>query len=166
MGQHSEMNCLAIPSNLGKLLNFLDDTCKKAKLADEAAFATRLAGEEACSNIINHAYSGVEPGPISIRVSWDDMQVVILIEDNAALFSPSSAPAPDLSANLEDRCEGGLGWHLIYKVMDVVHHEQRAVGGNRLKMIKLLQTIKKFNVGGLANGDTDRTVCTRNRNQN
>lgn len=141
MSQHHEISCLATPSNLGKLLTFLDDTCKQARLAEEAAFAIRLAGEEACSNIINHAYSGVEPGPISMRVSWDDMQVVILIEDRASLFLPENAPAPDLLANLETRRQGGLGLHLIHQVMDGVHHEERAGGGNRLKMIKLLQMI-------------------------
>jgi len=131
---------LAIPSNLGKLLTFLDDTCKQAGLAEDAAFAIKLAGEEACTNIINHAYLGVEPGPISMRVSWDNIQAVILIEDKAALFLPETAPAPDVKANLETRRLGGLGWHLIHQVMDAVHHEQRAHGGNRLKMIKLLQT--------------------------
>lgn len=140
MSQHSEIDCLAIPSNLGKLLTFLDDTCKQAGLAEDAAFAIKLAGEEACTNIINHAYIGVEPGPISMRVSWDNIQVVMLIEDNAALFLPENAPTPDLTASLETRRLGGLGWHLIHQLMDVVHHEQREHGGNQLRMIKLLQT--------------------------
>ena len=137
---HNEIVCLATPSNLSKLLTFLDDSCKQAGLAENVAFAVKLAGEEACTNIINHAYLGAEPGPVSMQVSWDNMQVVVLIEDNAALFLPENAPAPDLAANHETRRLGGLGWHLIQQVMDVVHHEQRADGGNRLRMIKLLQT--------------------------
>jgi len=137
---HSEIECLAMPSNLSKLLTFLDDSCKQAGLAENVAFAVKLAGEEACTNIINHAYLGAAPGPLSMRVSWDTMQVDVLIEDNAAFFPPENAPAPDLTANLETRRLGGLGWHLIQQVMDVVHHEQRANGGNRLRMIKILQT--------------------------
>lgn len=125
---------------MSTLLTFLDDCCKQAGLTENVAFAIRLAGEEACTNIINHAYLEAEPGPLSVRVSWDDMQVVILIEDKAPLFSPDSAPAPDLAANLETRRLGGLGWYLIQQMMDVVHHEPRADGGNRLRMIKLLQT--------------------------
>ena len=73
----------------------------------------RLAGEEACSNIINHAYRGTEPGPILLDVRCDDAQVVLLIEDRAPVFKPADAPPPDLTGDWEQRREGGLGWHLI-----------------------------------------------------
>ncbi|MDF2463134.1 MAG: anti-sigma-factor antagonist [Ramlibacter sp.] len=134
------MSCLAIPSSLGTLLAFLDDTCKEAGLDDEAAFAVRLAGEEACTNIINHAYAGVDPGPISLEVRCDSAQVVIRIEDRAPLFSPEDAPPPDLTSDWQSRREGGLGWHLIRQMMDEVRHEPIAGGGNRLELIKRLRT--------------------------
>jgi serine/threonine-protein kinase RsbW len=134
-----QTSCLATPSSLGTLLAFLDDTCKEAGLDDEAAFAVRLAGEEACTNIINHAYHGVEPGPISLDVRCDSERVVLLIEDRAPFFSPADAPQPDLTGDWETRREGGLGWHLIRQMMDEVRHEPLAGGGNRLEMIKRLR---------------------------
>jgi len=123
------------------LLAFLDDTSKEAGLDDDAAFAVRLAGEEACTNVINHAYRGVEPGEIAVRMRCDGARVVLLIEDRAALFLPEDAPPPDLTAQWETRRQGGLGWHLIRQVMDEVRHEPREGGGNRLEMIKRLRTL-------------------------
>lgn len=131
---------MATPSSLGPLLAFLDDACKEAGLDDDVAFAVRLAGEEACSNIINHAYRGVEPGEVSVQMRRDARQVVLLIEDRAPVFLPADAPAPDLTADWENRREGGLGWHLIRQVMDEVRHGARAGGGNRLELVKHLRT--------------------------
>jgi len=133
-----QTSCLATPSSLATLLAFLDDTCKEAGLDDEARFAVRLAGEEACCNIIDHAYSGVAPGPISLRLECDGAQAVLVVEDRAPFFSPADAPPPDLSADWESRRVGGLGWHLIHEMMDEVRHEALAGGGNRLVLVKRL----------------------------
>jgi serine/threonine-protein kinase RsbW len=134
-----QTSCLAIPSSLGTLLAFLDDTCQEAMLDDEVRFAVRLAGEEACSNIIDHAYRGVQAGPISLNLRCEEAQVVLVIEDRAPLFAPEDAPSPDLTGDWENRREGGLGWHLIHQVMDEVRHEPVSGGGNRLELVKRLR---------------------------
>jgi serine/threonine-protein kinase RsbW len=131
-------SCLAIPSSLEPLLGFLDATCKDAGLHEDVCFAVRLAGEEACSNVIDHAYSGVQAGPISLELRCDGSQVVLVIEDRAPFFSPADAPTPDLSADWETRRLGGLGWHLIHEMMDEVKHERLPGGGNRLELVKRL----------------------------
>jgi serine/threonine-protein kinase RsbW len=120
------------------LLAFLEQACQEAGLDEEAAFAVRLAGEEACANIINHAYRGVAPGPISMELRCDGAQVELRIEDRAPVFAPEDAPAPDLTSDAETRRMGGLGWHLIRQMMDEVRHEPRAGGGNRLVLVKRL----------------------------
>jgi serine/threonine-protein kinase RsbW len=133
-----QMSCLAVPSNLARLLGFVEDTCSEAGLDEEVRFAVRLAGEEACCNVIGHAYEGVAPGPISLSLRCDDAQVRLVIEDRAPVFLPADAPAPDLAADWETRRVGGLGWHLIRQLMDEVRHEPLADGGNRLELVKHL----------------------------
>jgi anti-sigma regulatory factor (Ser/Thr protein kinase) len=135
-----QTSCLATPSSLATLLDFLDATCKDAALSEDVCFAVRLAGEEACCNVIDHAYSGGEPGPISLELRCEQTQVVLVIEDRAPFFSPADAPSPDLTADLESRRLGGLGWHLIHQMMDEVKHERRPEGGNRLELVKRLAT--------------------------
>jgi serine/threonine-protein kinase RsbW len=133
-----QTSCLATPSSLETLLAFLDDACAQAGLDEEVRFAVRLAGEEACSNIIDHAYRGADAGPISLQLRCDGAQVVLVIEDRAPFFSPADAPAPDLSADWENRRMGGLGWHFIHHMMDEVRHERIPGGGNRLELVKRL----------------------------
>lgn len=132
------MSCLAVPANLGTVLSFVEDTCKEAGLDEEACFAVRLAGEEVCSNVIDHAYEGAEPGPISLQLVREPAQVMLVVEDRAPAFDPVHAPAPDLTADWESRRVGGLGWHLVHQVMDEVRHQALASGGNRLELVKRL----------------------------
>jgi serine/threonine-protein kinase RsbW len=133
-----QTTCLAKPSSLAVLLAFLDEASREAGLDGDVSFAIRLAGEEACTNVINHAYRGLEPGPISLQLHCEPGEVHLVVEDRAPLFPPEDAPLPDLSSDWENRREGGLGWHLIRQVMDEVRHEPLAGGGNRLELVKRL----------------------------
>lgn len=132
------MSCLAVPSNLGTVLSFIEASCREAGLDDDACFAVRLAGEEVCCNVIDHAYQGVEPGPISLQLRREPARLVLVVEDRAPVFDPAAAPAPDLSADWESRRVGGLGWHLVHQMMDEVRHQALPGGGNRLELVKRL----------------------------
>jgi serine/threonine-protein kinase RsbW len=133
-----QIRCLAIPSSLAALLDFVDEACREAGLDEQAQLAVRLAGEEACSNIIEHAYRGREPGPIALELRHEQGRVVLVIEDAAPAFAPDDAPPPDLSSDWVQRRMGGLGWHLIRQTMDEVRHQRLAGGGNRLELVKRL----------------------------
>ena len=134
----SSISCLAVPANLGALLSFMDASCKEANLDEEACFALRLAGEEVCSNIIEHAYNGMQPGPISIRFSRDAHRAVLVVEDQAPVFDPIDAPPPNLSPDWQNRQPGGLGWHLVHQMMHEVRHQVLDSGGNRIELVRLL----------------------------
>jgi serine/threonine-protein kinase RsbW len=95
----------------------------------------RLAVEEVCTNIIQHAYGG-RPGPIRIDFRESGSRYLITIEDQAEPFDPSSAPAADLSSGWEERRPGGQGWHLVKNVVEEVRYERTAAPGNRLTLVK------------------------------
>lgn len=124
----------ARPSSLGDLLEYVEAAC--AGLPEEAAFAVRLAAEEACQNVISHAYPGAEPGPVALSIAREGDAVTVTIEDRGVPFDPAAAPAPDLAAPAEERALGGLGWHLVRQVMDEVRHEALPGGGNRNVLVK------------------------------
>jgi serine/threonine-protein kinase RsbW len=124
--------------HLPALLAFVQAACARAALTPDDAAAVRLAAEEACTNVVAHAYAGAEPGPVSLRFERDARQVVVTVEDRAAPFDPALVAAPDLTAGWADRELGGLGWHLIRQVMDEVRHEHDPAGGNRLTLVKLI----------------------------
>ena len=132
----TEITRPATHAGLPDLLAALDDALAQAGCDDDLQFAVHLATEEAAANVIMHGYAGLPPGPLTLSVGITDQRVVVSLTDAAPLFSPASAPAPDLAADAAERPIGGLGWHLIRETMDEVRHEALAGGGNRLTLTK------------------------------
>ncbi|MCS7062331.1 MAG: ATP-binding protein [Anaerolineae bacterium] len=99
-----------------------------------------LAVDEACSNIIDHAYSG-QPGEITIEVSGErGHNLLIVIIDQGKPFDPSSVQEYVPSSSLDDAKVGGLGLHLMRQTMDQVCFEFGVPGvGNRLTMEKFVR---------------------------
>ena len=125
--------------HLPALLAFVQAACARAALGPDDAAAVRLAAEEACTNVIAHAYAGAEPGPLTLRFERDARHVVVTVEDQAAPFDPTLVAAPNVDADWAERELGGLGWHLIRQVMDEVRHEHGTAGGNRLTLVKAIR---------------------------
>lgn len=123
--------------HLADVMAYVDDECGRAGVPDDAAFAVRLAVEEAFTNIVRHGYAD-EPGPVRCELRITDDRLAVTLVDEAPTFDPADSPTPDVDAALDDRLEGGLGWHLVRQVMDEVRHEPGPAGGNVLTMIKRL----------------------------
>ncbi|MEO6528026.1 MAG: ATP-binding protein [Gemmatimonadaceae bacterium] len=125
--------------HLVELLAFVDRACVRAGLDQSAHFDVRLAVEEAVTNVIDHGYAGIA-GPVTVRFRRDPGQVVVTVEDLARRFDPSLVERVDPATPLEQRRIGGLGWHLINKVMDEVRLEHGSTHGNRMTLVKRIPT--------------------------
>lgn len=136
MTEASDITRLARRESLPDLLAFLEHACAAEGVDEETAFALRLAAEEACANVIQHGYASSDPGPIRLALDVTAHSVTLTIEDEAPPFDPADAPAPDLDTDWEERRIGGLGWHLIYQLMDEVRYRVSAPRGNHLTLIK------------------------------
>jgi serine/threonine-protein kinase RsbW len=88
---------------------------------------------------VKHGYGGKEAGPIDVELCFDSHEITITITDEAPVFDPASVASPDLEAGWEDRAIGGLGWHLVRRVVDEVRHQQREGGGNVVTLVKKRQ---------------------------
>jgi anti-sigma regulatory factor (Ser/Thr protein kinase) len=97
--------------------------------------------DEACTNIIKHAYFG-KGGIINITCELQDNDFVITIKDNGRPFDPNSIPPPDLESDLDRRKIGGLGIYLMKKLMDDVSYSFNAKEGNKVVMRKKLMRKK------------------------
>lgn len=86
--------------------------CDAHELSPRMNFVLTLVLEELLTNVVNHGYESGEGAPITLRLSHDGEIVVGEVIDSGPEFDPTTLPAPDTEAPLEERDIGGLGVHL------------------------------------------------------
>lgn len=122
--------------NLPRFLHFIEDVCERIEASADIKYALHLAVEEVCTNLIRYGYRGRPPGPIEVAVHDERDRVTIVIRDRSPPFDPENAPAPDLTSDLEHRPTGGLGWHLVKKMIDEIGYVPDTPSGNVLTLVK------------------------------
>ena len=127
--------------NLSVIADFLATTMAQLGIR-KGIYEVQLAVDEACTNIIHHAYSS-ERGTITISCELQDNDLVITIRDSGSPFDPSVVLPPDLRTNLEERRVGGLGIHLMRNIMDEVSYNFDSEKGNTLIMRKTVTNISR-----------------------
>jgi serine phosphatase RsbU (regulator of sigma subunit)/putative methionine-R-sulfoxide reductase with GAF domain/anti-sigma regulatory factor (Ser/Thr protein kinase) len=125
---------------LDPIRGFASQAARDAGMDDSDTYAIELAVDEACTNIIEHAYQGENRGDIECTCESNDVCLTVVIRDHGKPFDPSTVLAPDLNANIDNRAVGGLGVFLMKKLMDEVHFEPLGESGNVLTMVKLLKS--------------------------
>ena len=129
---HAEARLEALPG----LLDLAVEAARESGADEAGEHDVRLAAEEVLINVIHHAYAGAAPGPLVLRARVELGALTLSVLDEGAPFPPEQAPAPDLTAGWVDRRIGGLGWHLVGKLMDEVRHRGLGARGNELTMVK------------------------------
>ena len=122
--------------NLESISEFVISQAEQAGFSAKDVYAIQTAVDEACSNIIDHAYGGENIGEIQIKIndSNNDLQIIIL--DKGEPFDPEDIPDPDITSPLEIRKERGLGIFFMKKLMDRVIFEFSPSEGNKLTLVK------------------------------
>jgi serine phosphatase RsbU (regulator of sigma subunit)/anti-sigma regulatory factor (Ser/Thr protein kinase)/transposase-like protein len=106
----------------------------ESDLSEKAVNSVLLAIEEACTNVVRHAYL-YGPGIIRIKVKLYQDRVVFSIFDRGRRFDFDHSDVPDLDRYVRTGRKGGLGLYLIRKMMDSVEYYSRD-GENELRMEK------------------------------
>ncbi len=122
------------------IADFVGEAAESAGLGEDAAFHCRMAVDEACTNIIEHAYEGEDKGPIEVTCTIETGHCTIHIMDHGKRFDPQMIPEPTSSQNLDEIQPGGLGLHLMRKMMDVVQFSFEN-NRNKLTMVKVQQSV-------------------------
>lgn len=126
----------AVLENVPSIIDCAGDSARTAGFDEHAVYQIQLAVDEACANVIEHAYEGMLPGDMEVSCQVDDRHLIIRVRDWGPGFDPDMVPQPDLDAPLEQRPLGGLGWFLIQKCMDGVSYACDPARGNELVLVK------------------------------
>ena len=120
---------LCFPSETAFLAVVRELTKKMAELAGfdaTTAAHVALAVDEAATNVIEHAYHGSSAHEIEVR--WEDRGKEFRVDvlDSGAMVDPRTIPHVELDRYVSERRTGGLGVHLMEKIMDSVTFRRSA----------------------------------------
>jgi serine/threonine-protein kinase RsbW len=118
----SELTVKSQTENLSEIRDFVSENALEAGIPTSTIDNIILAVDEACTNIIKHAYKLSPKGEIIIRIDYDEEKFTITIIDYGKSFEPDRIPRPDLQKYYLEHRVGGLGMYLMKSLMDNVEY--------------------------------------------
>ena len=109
--------------SLANIAEFVRFEAKETGLSFKEVFELETAVDEAVSNIIEHAYGGEGIGEIICTCVQAEDGIFVILEDHGQPFDPSCVQAPDLTSELKNRKNHGLGFFMMCQLMDDVKFE-------------------------------------------
>ncbi len=125
----------ASTQNLSDVREFVSRHAEKHGFTSRQVADVQLAVDEACTNIIKHAYNYDASKELSIELEFDDEKMNVTLTDQGIGFDVERYKKPDLKKQIARKKRGGMGVYLIRNLMDEVNYyaESRE---NVLRMIK------------------------------
>ncbi len=137
---HVKDQRLTIESKTERLIevrDFVSAAAREFGFGDEDVSRIALAIDEACTNIIKHAYAFDSTKTIGILITGNRKAFEVLITDHGKQFNPDDIPSPDMKVYLSQFRRGGLGVYLMRSLMDKVEYKIRP-DKNEVRLVKFL----------------------------
>jgi len=139
--QLSEKYKITTPSksaNLEIIRDFVGKLARRAGFSEDHVNKIQLATDEACTNVVKHAYKNVPAGPIEVDVTLNREKFVVTVSDKGIGFDLNNLVQPNMVEYLNQYKKGGLGIHLIQTLMDEVVFKVNPFHKNSVKMVKYI----------------------------
>lgn len=127
--------------NLDIIRKFVGGISENMGFTEEEVYKIELAVDEACANVVKHAYltnSKKEP-IINIEAHEKKDRLEITIFDKGKGFDPKKVKKPEIEEYMKKMKRGGLGLYLIKELMDKVSFRIKAGVRNEVRMVKFLK---------------------------
>ena len=136
--QKFKLKISSATENLEIIREFINNVATKAGFSGESVDQIELAVDEACTNVIKHAYKYSSNRMLDISVFLDNEKIEIIIMDKGAGFNPDNLPIPNLEKYMRAAKVGGLGIHLMRTLMDEVNFSINPGKKNQVSLVKYL----------------------------
>ncbi len=133
---------MGVPSstqNLALIRDFVSSIGSQVGFDENEAARLALAVDEACANVIEHAYGAEDTHAVTVRVIVDQEMITFEIVDTGRGFDPSQSQSLPVEELIRQRRSGGLGLRLIKTIMDDVQYRIIPGEKNELRMVKRLK---------------------------
>ena len=140
-------------SYLGYIRALIADLARQVGFPDDEVAKVEMAVDEACSNIVEHAYAdrkkaeATEKGwqwnqtdpAICLEVRTENDRLVIEIKDHGQRFDFSAYRPNDIEQRVRQMQTGGYGVAIMREFMDEVQYSSSDAAGNTLRLVKYLK---------------------------
>ncbi len=126
--------------NLSLIREFVQASALAAGMPSKSINDMMLAVDEACTNIIKHAYKSYPDGEIILTIKIFPEKIIIKIKDYGNAFHPEIIPEPDIQEYYRQKRVGGLGMYLMKTLMDEVKYISIPGKYNQVMLIKNLNS--------------------------
>jgi serine/threonine-protein kinase RsbW len=135
---HRSKRILSRTDNLIEVREFVGGEARAFGFSEEESANIMLAVDEACTNIIKHAYQYATDKEIEVSIIPKNLTFEIRIFDSGRSFDPATIRQPDLKEHIGHRKRGGLGVYLMKKLMDKVEYNFHRGKRNEVRLTKYL----------------------------
>ena len=127
-------------SELNTLCRHLEDCGNDMELPQKCLFEINLGLDELFTNIISYGFEDDSEHQIKFSLAKEKETLVVQVEDDGKPFNPLEAACTEVPPDLDSVNIGGLGIHLVKKMMDVIDY-QRVKGKNRIILKKFVAAV-------------------------
>ena len=125
---------------LFRIRKFVNEKAELFGFSDQDASQIGLAVDEACTNIIKHSFNFDKNKNLFVKIEPNRDFFIINISDDGKPFNPLSIPDVDMKEYIKQFKRGGLGIHIIRKVMDEIEYFP-SKGNNTMNILKLKKSL-------------------------
>ena len=131
---------LSVPSEsqyLDLIRDFVGKLAAKAGFDEDYVNKIQLAVDEACTNVVKHAYKGrKKAGELTVEAVLNAAKLSISVVDHGRGFNVNEILDRDINNHLLEFRRGGLGIHLMKILMDEVRFTIEPGKETRVELVK------------------------------
>ena len=122
-------------SEIGIVRDTMDDLAREFGMPARALTELQVALDEVVSNVIKYSWHDGGQHEFLVRITMQPDRVDVEIFDDGRAFDPMAAPSPNTAPAGQPPPRGGLGIHMIKKLVDHFTYE-RTDGRNHTTLRK------------------------------
>jgi serine/threonine-protein kinase RsbW len=133
-------------SYLAQIRGIIADLAQQVGFPDEEVAKIQMAVDEACANVVEHAYAkGKEwiwqrrDPEIRLQVRLEGTHLVIEINDHGQKFDFGKYRPVAIEEKIRQMAAGGYGMAIMRRFMDEVQYSSNDAAGNTLRLVKYLK---------------------------
>ena len=139
MAKALKKTILSSTDHLLDMREFVSAAARDFGFSEEETSKIALAVDEACTNIIKHAYKNRPDKTIQVVILRQPNTFEIRIVDEGQTFDADTIKPLNLKDHLSHYRRGGLGVYLMRTLMDKVEYHAISKNKNEVRLTKFLQ---------------------------